>query len=128
MGNDLIAIHEQVARDLLPPQELTEYERVLAVPLAIAGQPVPARLAVTTRCSGSGVQACWMRLDCELSRLGPVSVRLGGVEGVPVAITLVARPAAAAELAAALPHLTQDLHHLGVEAALRVVAEDEVPA
>ena len=127
MGNDLIAIHEQVARDLLPPQELTEYERVLAVPLAIAGQPVPARLAVTTRCSGSGVQACWMRLDCELSRLGPVSVRLGGVEGVPVAITLVARPAAAAELAAALPYLSQDLHQLGVEAALRVVAEDEVP-
>ena len=127
-GNDLTAVHEQVARDLLPPQDLAEYDRVLALPLAIAGQPLPARLAVTTRRSASGAQACWMRLDCELSRLGPVSVRLGGVEGAPVAITLVARPAAAAELAAALPQLTQDLHQLGVEAALRVVAEDEALA
>ena len=127
-ANDLTAVREQVARDLLPPQDLTEYDRVLALPLAIAGQPVPARLAVTTRRSATGAQACWMRLDCELSRLGPVSVRLGGVEGAPVAITLVARPAAAAELAAALPQLTQDLHQLGVEAALRVVAEEEASA
>ena len=125
-GNELTAVHEQVARDLLPPPDLTEYDRVLALPLAIAGQPLPARLAVTTRHSANGTQACWMRLDCELSRLGPVSVRLGGVEGAPVAITLVARPAAAAELAAALPQLTHDLHQLGVEAAVRVVAEDEV--
>jgi len=65
-----------------------------------------------------------MRVDCALSQLGSVSVRLSGADGGPVAVTLIAAPAAAAVLAHALPALTEDLHAKGVVAALRVVAHD----
>lgn len=119
----LVAVREVVAQDLLPPKELADYDRVLALPLADHGQPVPARLAVTTRRTAAGGLACWMRVDCELSRLGPVSVRLGSVDAGPVAITLFATPAAGAALAAGLPALGEDLRALGVDAALRVVEE-----
>lgn len=118
-----VAVREVVAQDLLPPKDLTDYDRVLALPLADHGQPVPARLAVTTRRTATGGLACWMRVDCELSRLGPVSVRLGSVDAGPVAITLFTTPAAGAALAAGLPALGEDLRALGVDAALRVVEE-----
>lgn len=119
----LVAVREAVAQDLLPPKELADYDRVLALPLADHGRPVPARLAVTTRRTATGGLACWMRVDCELSRLGPVSVRLGSVDAGPVAITLFTTPAAGAALAAGLPALGDDLRALGVDAALRVVEE-----
>lgn len=118
-----VAVRDTVAQDLLPPKDLTDYDRVLALPLADHGQPVPARLAVTTRRTATGGLACWMRVDCELSRLGPVSVRLGAVDAGPVAITLFASPAAGAALAAGLPALGEDLRAIGVDAALRVVEE-----
>ena len=117
------AVREAVAQDLLPPKELADYDRVLALPLADHGQPVPARLAVTTRRTATGGLACWMRVDCELSRLGPVSVRLGSVDAGPVAITLFTTPASGAALAAGLPALAEDLRAVGVDAALRVVEE-----
>ena len=123
-----LALRDAVAQDLLPPRELTDYDRVIALPLAIAGDPVPARLAVSVRRSASGGTTCWMRVDCELSRLGPVSVRLGGTDGGPVVITLIAGPATGAKLAQALPALAADLREQGVDAALRVATEasDEV--
>lgn len=122
------ALRDAVAQDLLPPRELTDYDRVIALPLAVAGDPVPARLAVSVRRSANGGTTCWMRVDCELSRLGPVSVRLGGTDGGPVVITLLAGPATGAKLAQALPALAADLREQGVDAALRVATEasDEV--
>ena len=120
----LAAVHEVAVDHLLPPVHLDDYERVIPLPMMNAGLPVPARLAVTTRRTASGGTACWMRVDCALSQLGAVSVRLSATDGGPVAVTLIAAPAAAAVLAAALPALTDDLHAQGVVAALRVVAAD----
>lgn len=120
----MAAVREAAAEHLLPPTHLDDYDRVMALPLMVAGQPLPARLAVTTRRTADGGMACWLRVDCALSRLGDVSVRLSGADGGPVAVTLVAAPAAAADLAAALPALTADLHAKGVVAALRVVSQE----
>jgi hypothetical protein len=120
-----VALREAVAQDLLPPRELSDYDRVLALPLAVAGEPLPARLAVAVRRTANGGTACWLRVDCELSRLGPVSVRLGGTDGGPVVITLIASPQAGARLAAALPALAADLREQGVDAALRVATPAE---
>ena len=123
----LAAVRDVAAEHLLPPTHLDDYERVIPLPMMHAGQPVPARLAVTTRRTASGGTACWMRVDCALSSLGSVSVRLSGADGGPVAVSLIAAPAAAAVLAQALPALTHDLHAKGVVAALRVVAHDGDP-
>lgn len=120
----LAAVHEVAVDHLLPPVHLDDYERVIPLPMINAGLPVPARLAVTTRRTASGGTACWMRVDCAMSQLGAVSVRLSATDGGPVAVTLIAAPAAAAVLAAALPALIDDLHAQGVVAALRVVAAD----
>ena len=120
----MAAVRDVAAEHLLPPAHLDDYDRVIPLPMMQAGQPVPARLAVTTRRTASGGTACWMRVDCSLSHLGAVSVRLSGADGGPVAVTLIAAPAAAAVLANALPALTDDLHAKGVVAALRVVAHD----
>ena len=123
----LTAVRDVAAEHLLPPTHLDDYDRIIPLPMMHAGQPVPARLAVTTRRTASGGMACWMRVDCALSYLGSVSVRLSGADGGPVAVTLIAAPAAAAVLAQALPALTHDLHAKGVVAALRVVADDGDP-
>jgi hypothetical protein len=120
----LAGVREIAAEHLLPPMHLDDYERVIPLPVMSAGLPEPARLAITTRRTANGGTACWMRVDCALSQLGSVSVRLSATDGGPVAVTLVADPAAAAILAAALPALTSDLHSRGVVAALRVVAVD----
>ncbi len=122
----MAAVREVAAQQLFPPVHLADYDRVLGLPLMVAGQPLAARLAVTTRRTADGRTACWLRVDCAMSRLGEVSVRLSGADGGPVAVTLVAAPAAAAELAAALPDLTADLHARGLVAALRVVSEEAV--
>ena len=122
----MAAVREVAAQQLFPPVHLADYDRVLGLPLMVAGQPLAARLAVTTRRTADGRTACWLRVDCAMSRLGEVSVRLAGAEGGPVAVTLVAAPAAAAELAAALPDLTADLHARGLVAALRVISEEAV--
>lgn len=117
-------LRDVVAQDLLPPKDLADYDRVLALPLAVQGQPVPARLAVSTRRTADGGLACWMRVDCELSQLGPLSVRLGGADAGPVAITLVTTPAAGPAIAEAITALSEDLRAAGIDAALRVVVDD----
>ncbi len=122
----MAAVREVAAQQLFPPVHLADYDRVLGLPLMVAGQPMAARLAVSTRRTADGRTACWLRVDCAMSRLGEVSVRMSGADGGPVAVTLVAAPAAAAELAAALPDLTADLHARGLVAALRVVSEEIV--
>ncbi len=116
-------LRDAVAQDVLPPKELADYDRVLALPLAVQGQPVPARLAVSTRRTADGGLACWMRVDCELSQLGPLSVRLGGADAGPVAITLVTTPAAGPTIAEAITALSDDLRAAGIDAALRVVVD-----
>ena len=117
-------LRDVVAQDLLPPKDLADYDRVLALPLAVQGQPVPARLAVSARRTADGGLACWMRVDCELSQLGPLSVRLGGADAGPVAITLVTTPAAGPTIAEAITALSDDLRAAGIDAALRVVVDD----
>lgn len=114
------AVREHSAETVFKPRELVDYDRVLPLPLQSLGQPTPARLAVANRDGGNGQRATWVRVDAELTRLGPVSIRLSGIEGGPLAITLVAGTAAAQWLAEGLPALAEDLRTLGIEAGLRV--------
>jgi hypothetical protein len=86
--------------------------------------PTPARLAVATRSTAGGQEATFVRVDAELSQLGPVSIRLSGpAAGGPIAITLVAEGAAGPALAEHLPQLVEDLRKLGLDAAVRVVGD-----
>ena len=120
---ELRALREAVAPTLLPPPEVADYDLVLALPLRIDQQPLPARLAITTRRTPDGGTAAWLRVDAELSQLGPVSIRLSGADRGPVAITLAARSGAADVLSAALPQLAADLERLGIGAGVRVIEE-----
>ena len=118
-------VREHLAEQVFKPKELADYDRVVPLPLSAAQVTTPARLAVASRSTGGGSQATFMRVDAELTRLGPVSIRLSGADsGGPLAITLIANRQAGAALAEELPALVSDLRQLGVEAAVRVVADD----
>ena len=111
---------EATADQVFKPRDLTDYDRILQLPLNADGRPLPTRVAIATRTSGGGERASWVRIDTEMSHLGPVSVRLSGGAGGPIAITLVAEPHASAALAAGLPDLAADLRQRGIVAVLRV--------
>ena len=120
-----LALAREIAAPILfPPPDLPDYDRVFALPLMAQGQPTPARLAVATRKAPNGQTTTFLRVDCELSRLGPVSVRMSGGHGGPMAITVFAGPRGAPTIAAGLPALTADLRARGYDAAIRVVQED----
>ena len=66
-----------------------------------------------------------MRVDAELTRLGPVSIRLSGADsGGPLSITLITSRRSGAALADELQALVADLRALGLDAGVRVVADD----
>jgi hypothetical protein len=116
---------EHLAEQVFKPQELADYDRVMPLPLAAADLPTPARLAVASRRGGNGSETHFLRVDAELTRLGPVSLRLSGSDGGPLAITVIAaHRAAGEELAGELPDLVADLRRAGVEAAVRVAIGD----
>lgn len=119
-------VHEQTAQTIFPPDDLADYDRVLGLPLMADGRPVPARVAVASRAAPGGGQATFLRVDTELSHLGAVSIRLSGIEGGAMAITLMGDDHAARELAAALPALVEDLRRIGITAGLRVVGDDGI--
>jgi len=110
---------EQGAATVLPPPDLADYDLVLPLPLQDRGAPVPARLAVTTRTSGGGVSATWLRVDAELDGLGPVSVRLSG-QGGTVAVHLVADGRGHDALVTQADALREALSALGLSASVRV--------
>ena len=112
-------MREQVAETIVKPQALADYDVVLALPMQSQGQPTPARLAVAERQTAGGT-ATFVRVDAELTHLGPLSVRLSGIEGGPMAITLLGSGPALAALVAALPNLSESLRQLGLTAGLRV--------
>lgn len=118
-------MREQAAETVVKPQALVDYDVVLGLPLQIQGQPLPARLAVAER-QTSGGRATFLRVDAELTHLGPLSVRISGIENGPMAITVLASGPALSALAEALPDLTESLRALGLTAGLRVadLAED----
>lgn len=118
-------MREQVAETMVKPRSLADYDVVLALPMQAHGQPTPARLAVAERHTAGGT-ATFVRVDAELTHLGPLSVRLSGIEGGPMAITLLATGPALTALVAALPNLSDSLRELGLTAGLRVadLAED----
>src|SRR5437764_1257802 len=112
-------MREQAAETVVKPQALVDYDLVMGLPLQVAGQPLAARLAVAER-QTSGGTATFLRVDTELSNLGPLSVRISGMEGGPLAITVLASGAALAELAAAMPALNESLRALGLSVGLRL--------
>jgi len=119
-------MREAVAEQVFKPKDLADYDRVIPLPLAADGRPLPARVAVASREAANGERATWVRIDAELSHLGSVSVRLSGGVGGPVAITLVAEPGPAQFLIEGLPDLVTDLRARGLVAAVRVATPDEV--
>jgi hypothetical protein len=113
------AVREHAAETVFKPQALADYDQVLPLPLLAQGQPAPARVAVAERQTATGT-ATFLRVDAELSRLGPVSVRLSGIDGGALSITLLAHGASGRVLAAGLPDLAESLRQIGVVAGLRV--------
>jgi hypothetical protein len=117
------AAREQAAQSVFKPSTMADYDLVMGLPLQADGRPTPARLAVARRAVAGGT-ATFLRVDAELSQLGPVSVRLSGVEGGALAITLMADGAGGRALAESLPDLAQSLQALGIVAGLRVTTLD----
>ncbi len=118
------AAREAAAETVFKPQHLNDYDAVLALPMLAQGQPTPARLAVAARAVPGGGKAYWLRVDAELSSLGPVSVRLSGADHGPMAITIVASRRAGAGIVDGLDDLVHDLDGLGLAAGVRVVDGD----
>ncbi len=110
---------ELAAETVFKSDDLADYDRVFALPITVHGQPVPARLAVAER-QTTGGKATFVRVDTDLSALGEVSVRLSGVEGGSLAVTLLASGSGGRALADGLPALVDALRHLGIIAAVRV--------
>ena len=77
------------------------------------------RFAIAERETAAGT-ATFVRVDTELTILGPLSVRLSGIDGGALSITIFAHGPAQANLQAALPALSDSLRELGVTAGLRV--------
>ncbi|TVR46026.1 MAG: hypothetical protein EA402_03340 [Planctomycetota bacterium] len=118
-GNLHTISREVLADALLPPRHLHDYDVVLPLPLLANQQPLPARLAISQRQQG-GTSATFLRVDVELSQLGPLSLRLSEVSGHPLGITLFHGPQAAASLRNGIVDLRQDLEQLGIEAHIRL--------
>ena len=118
-------MREQAAETVVKPQGLVDYDLVVGLPLQVNGQPMPARFAVAER-QTSGGTATFLRVDAELSNLGPLSVRISGIENGPMAITVLATGPALVALADAMPDLNESLRSLGLTAGLRLadLAED----
>ncbi len=112
--------HEQAGQTVFKPDALADYRLVLSLPLQADGQPTPARLAIGERPGPDGATT-YLRVDTELSDLGTVSVRLSGVDGGPLTITLVGSAAGSRALEEALPALVGSLRALGLTAGVRVV-------
>jgi hypothetical protein len=105
------------------PNRLTDYDVVVGLPLQDRGLPTPARLAVSKREAG-GITATYVRVDAELSRLGPVSVRMSGSDNSAIAITVLVTPPARSAVDAAAPLMERALADLGIVAQLRVAELD----
>ena len=112
-------MREQAAETVVKPQALIDYDIVLGLPLQVMGQPLPARLAVAERQTSAGT-ATFLRVDAELTHLGPLSVRISGIENGPMAITVLATGPALGALAEALPDLNDSLRALGLAAGVRI--------
>jgi hypothetical protein len=112
-------MREQAAETVVKPQALVDYDLVLGLPLQVNGQPMPARLAVAERKTSAGT-ATFLRVDAELTHLGPLSVRISGIEGGPMAITVLGVGPALGALTEALPELNESLRALGLTAGVRV--------
>jgi hypothetical protein len=120
------ALVEAGAQALTPPEELADYDLVLPLALIDRGAPTPARIAVARRSAGGGgLQATYVRVDAELSRLGAVSARLSALDGGPVTVHVVAARAAHPALDAVLPALEAALAARGQPTRVRLAAEDE---
>jgi hypothetical protein len=119
------AMREQAAETLVKPRSLLDYDVVFGLPLTADQQPLPARVAVAERSTSAGT-ATFLRVDADLSALGPLSVRISGIENGPMAITVLASGAALAALGEALPDLSESLRALGLTAGVRLadLAED----
>jgi hypothetical protein len=118
-------MREQAAETVVKPQALVDYDIVLGLPLMVNNQPMPARLAIAERQTSAGT-ATFLRVDAELTALGPLSVRISGIENGPMAITVLATGPALGALADALPDLSASLRELGLTAGVRIadLAED----
>jgi hypothetical protein len=112
-------MREQAAETVVKPQALVDYDLVLGLPLQVNGQPMPARLAVAERKTSAGT-ATFLRVDAELTHLGPLSVRISGIDGGPMAITVLGVGPALGALTEALPDLNESLRALGLTAGVRV--------
>jgi hypothetical protein len=114
-----LAAREQLSETMFKPQALADYDVVIPVPMHVHQQPTPARFAIAERQTASG-KATFVRVDTELTALGPLSVRLAGIEGGALSITIFAHGIAQQTLAEGMPDLAQSLRELGLTAGIRV--------
>jgi hypothetical protein len=114
---------EQLSEQLFKPQHLTDYDVVIPIPMQTFQQPAPTRFAIAERKTAQG-NATFLRVDTELSQLGPLSVRLSGIEGGATNITIFITPRAERALTDGLPDLITSMQNIGITAAVRLATWD----
>ena len=98
-----VLVRESLVETIFKPQALSDYDKVLAVPMHVQQHPTPMRFAIAERETAAGT-ATFVRVDTELTNLGPLSVRLSGIDGGALSITIFAHGPAQANLQALCLH------------------------
>ncbi len=113
-------MRELSADTILKPQHLNDYDSVLPLVLQHQGQAQQARLAIAKRSiPGQQMEATFLRVDLELQRLGPLSLRMSSGHG-PIVITIFGTGKTISTLEQGLPALQEDLKTNNIEAHIRI--------
>ena len=113
-------LRELSADSIFKPQHLHDYDNVLPLVLQHQGETQQARIAIAKRpIPGQQQDATFLRVDMELQRLGPLSLRMSSGHG-PIVITMFATGSALETLEAGRADLVHDLESQHIEAHIRI--------
>ncbi|NRA36588.1 MAG: hypothetical protein HRU15_00465 [Planctomycetes bacterium] len=113
-------IQDMNADSFFKPQHLNDYDYVLPLLSQHNGEAQHARIAIANRnIPGQKESATFLRVDMELSQLGPLSLRMSSGQG-PIIITIFATTPIVRTLSQALPQLEEDLQEQKLDAHIRI--------
>lgn len=113
-------IQDMSAESIFKPQHLNDYDYILPLLSQHNGETQQARIAIANRAiPGQQASATFLRVDMELSQLGPLSLRMSSGHG-PIIITIFGTGRVLQILSQAVPQLEEDLQGQNIEAHIRI--------
>ncbi|TVR14382.1 MAG: flagellar hook-length control protein FliK [Planctomycetota bacterium] len=111
---------EVLGEAALPPRGMVDYDLVLPLSLFDRDQAIPIRVGISQRQHG-GMNATFLRIDVELSRLGPLSLRFTESPGSPIGLSIFHTPQVRSMLEGGIGDLQADLEAQGLEVFIRLL-------